>query len=111
MLCLIMVAGHSTRLERELRNDTSGEFESLVNVPKALLPGPDGPLLLDQWWNALTNARSRFSDIFMVTVGAAQWVTERERSEKRACVLSLFLSLFPPVCRSVPMARMLRLCS
>jgi glucuronokinase len=69
-----MVAGHATRLERELRNDTSGEFDHLVNIPKALLPGPDGPLLLDQWWYALTNARSRFSDIFMVTVRK----TERE---------------------------------
>lgn len=79
MKCIILVAGHSTRLERELRDDTSGEFASLVNIPKALLPGPEGPLLLDQWWQALNNARSRFSDIFMVTVRVRQIRNQKER--------------------------------
>ena len=68
MKCVILTAGHATKLEAEIRAEQSGEFAHLSNKPKALLPGPDGRPLLDYWWEALTQTRKQFSDIFLVTV-------------------------------------------
>ena len=54
MKCIILTAGHATKLEAEIRADASGNFAHLSNKPKALLPGPDGRPVLDYWWEALT---------------------------------------------------------
>ncbi|EGD74001.1 hypothetical protein PTSG_05698 [Salpingoeca rosetta] len=67
MKCVILVAGHATRLEAELRADTSGKYASLVGIPKALLPGPDGRPILDQWWAAVNTASHISSDVYLVT--------------------------------------------
>ncbi|EDQ91895.1 uncharacterized protein MONBRDRAFT_14509 [Monosiga brevicollis MX1] len=81
MKCIILVAGHATRLERELC-EQGGTFRHLRNIPKALLPGPDGQALLDQWWKAVSSARQHFSDVFLVTNAAKyknyeRWATAR----------------------------------
>ena len=60
----LQVAGHSSRLESEIKLDQSGDFTDLINVPKALLPGRSG-LLLDGWLE--TRARVAFSEIILVT--------------------------------------------
>eukprot|EP00039_Didymoeca_costata_P022849 m.5353 g.5353 ORF g.5353 m.5353 type:complete len:619 (+) comp3281_c0_seq1:104-1960(+) len=72
MKCVILVAGHQTRLEDEVRTDSSGRYKHLVGVPKALFPviSPggkrEGRTLLDSWWEAirLTNA---FEKVYLVT--------------------------------------------
>lgn len=66
MLCILLVAGHGTRLERDIKRDTSGKYSSLVGIPKALLPGVDGRKILDYWWKAV-NIRQVFSEVYLVT--------------------------------------------
>lgn len=41
MVCIIFVAGHNDLLEKEIASDTSGKYEVLKGVPKALLPASD----------------------------------------------------------------------
>ena len=41
MVCIIFVAGHNDRLEREIQEDDSGRFDKLKGMPKALLPAED----------------------------------------------------------------------
>ena len=41
MVCIIFVAGHNDRLEREIQEDATGRFEKLKGMPKALLPAED----------------------------------------------------------------------
>ncbi|XP_053630573.2 uncharacterized protein [Cherax quadricarinatus] len=45
MRAVILAAGYGTRLEQDLRNDTSGEFSHLIGVPKPLLPVGSHPLI------------------------------------------------------------------
>lgn len=66
MICVILVAGHGTLLENEIKRDTSGLFAHLEGVPKALLPGVGGKKILDFWWEAL-RTRQLFSEVYMVT--------------------------------------------
>eukprot|EP00051_Salpingoeca_urceolata_P018481 m.259803 g.259803 ORF g.259803 m.259803 type:complete len:221 (+) comp19206_c0_seq12:186-848(+) len=67
MKCIILVAGHATRLEEDIKQDERPEFEKLRGVPKALLPGPAGPTLLDNWWSSVGNASNvQFSEVFLV---------------------------------------------
>ena len=68
MKCVIVVAGHGTVLENEIR--LRGP-KDLVGIPKALLPGINGKKILDSWWNVL-NQRSLFSDVYLV-VNAAKF--------------------------------------
>ena len=70
MKCVLLVAGHSTRLEAEVAADTSGRYASLIGTPKALFPGADGKPILDQWWAAISSATSISSDVFLVTVSS-----------------------------------------
>eukprot|EP00043_Microstomoeca_roanoka_P008807 m.84615 g.84615 ORF g.84615 m.84615 type:complete len:617 (-) comp14393_c7_seq2:1547-3397(-) len=67
MRCVVLVAGHSTRLEAEVRRDTSGKFAHLAGIPKALLPGIDGRPILDQWWAALGSTRNTIASVHLVT--------------------------------------------
>ena len=54
MKAVILGAGYGTRLERDLKNDTSAQFSHLIGVPKALLPiGPFGDALISHWVEAL----------------------------------------------------------
>ncbi|XP_046854466.1 uncharacterized protein LOC124447545 [Xenia sp. Carnegie-2017] len=66
MICIILVAGHGTKLENEIKNDPSGKFNHLQGVPKALLPGVGGKKILDFWWDAI-NVRQYFSAVYLVT--------------------------------------------
>ena len=66
MICIILVAGHGTRLEKDIKCSTLEEHQHLIGVPKALLPGLDGLKILDYWWR-LVKMRHLFSDVFLVT--------------------------------------------
>ena len=63
MKCVILVAGHGTQLENDIRE--SGP-RNLVGIPKSLLPGVGGKKILDLWWSCL-NQKSIFTDIYLVT--------------------------------------------
>ncbi|KAM8927621.1 uncharacterized protein RCH25_007855 [Pelodytes ibericus] len=66
MICILLVAGHGTLLESHIKNDQSGLYSFLEDVPKALLPGVDGKKILDFWWKAV-NTRRLFSEVYLVT--------------------------------------------
>ncbi|XP_028400045.1 glucuronokinase 1-like isoform X2 [Dendronephthya gigantea] len=66
MICIILVAGHGTILENEIKNDKTGAFTHLQGVPKALLPGVGGKKILDFWWDAI-NVRQYFTAVYLVT--------------------------------------------
>eukprot|EP01059_Diplonema_ambulator_P003778 TRINITY_DN13482_c0_g1_i2.p1 TRINITY_DN13482_c0_g1~~TRINITY_DN13482_c0_g1_i2.p1 ORF type:complete len:171 (+),score=41.03 TRINITY_DN13482_c0_g1_i2:133-645(+) len=70
MTCVILVAGHSNYLENQIREADNEAFQSLVGVPKALLPvkGRNGKecAILDLWWNELKERRA-FSNVYLVT--------------------------------------------
>ncbi|KAL5499940.1 hypothetical protein EMCRGX_G011415 [Ephydatia muelleri] len=69
MICIILVAGHGVVLEREIQEDTSGNFAHLIGIPKALLPASGGvetETILDCWWSAL-KSRQQFEDVYLVT--------------------------------------------
>eukprot|EP00053_Salpingoeca_punica_P020390 m.211417 g.211417 ORF g.211417 m.211417 type:complete len:608 (-) comp18324_c0_seq1:4027-5850(-) len=64
---LVLVAGLATRLEHELAADPSPESKRLLKLPKALLPGPSGSHIIDNWLEAVAASRVSFSDIYIVT--------------------------------------------
>ena len=68
MVCIIFVAGHNDRLEREIASDDSGKYESLKGVPKALLPTASGSskTILGRWWEEV-NKRQQFKEVYLVT--------------------------------------------
>ena len=46
MKVILTAAGHYSKLEEEVRADSSGDFAQLIGYPKALFPGPGpGPSL------------------------------------------------------------------
>ena len=65
MICIILVAGHETNLDQEIRADQSGQYRHLEGVPKALLPGVGGKKILDYWWDII-KSRQLFSHVFLV---------------------------------------------
>jgi glucuronokinase len=65
MICILLVAGHETSLDEEIRSDISGQFAHLEGVPKALLPGVGGKRILDYWWDIIKN-RQLFSQVYLV---------------------------------------------
>ena len=65
MICIILVAGHDTNLNEEIKNDSSGQFRHLEGTPKALLPGVGGKRILDYWWDLIKN-RQLFSQVFLI---------------------------------------------
>ncbi|XP_069470184.1 uncharacterized protein [Ambystoma mexicanum] len=66
MICILLVAGHGTLLESQIKNDSSGLYSSLEGVPKALLPGVGRKKILDFWWKVV-NKRQLFSEVYLVT--------------------------------------------
>ncbi|XP_029699838.1 glucuronokinase with putative uridyl pyrophosphorylase [Takifugu rubripes] len=66
MICILLVAGHGTVLETQIKNDTTGLYSHLAGVPKALLPGIGGKKILDFWWETV-NMRQLFTDVYLVT--------------------------------------------
>lgn len=65
MICIILVAGHETNLDQEIRADETGQYRHLEGVPKALLPGVGGKKILDYWWDII-KSRQLFSHVFLV---------------------------------------------
>ncbi|XP_078389149.1 glucuronokinase with putative uridyl pyrophosphorylase isoform X4 [Cetorhinus maximus] len=66
MICVLLVAGHGTLLESEIKNEATGLYSHLVGIPKALLPGIGGKKILDFWWEVV-NMRQLFSEVYLVT--------------------------------------------
>jgi len=69
MICIIFVAGHNDRLEREIAEDKSGAYDHLKGVPKALLPvsmAVPSLTTLGRWW-ASVNTRQQFREVYLVT--------------------------------------------
>eukprot|EP01134_Creolimax_fragrantissima_P004066 CFRG4066T1 len=52
--CVLLAAGHDTRLEREIREDDSGDYSALVNLPKSLLPIRGANSVLKEWLVVVT---------------------------------------------------------
>ncbi|XP_061781525.1 glucuronokinase with putative uridyl pyrophosphorylase isoform X3 [Nerophis lumbriciformis] len=66
MICILLVAGHGTVLETQIKNDDTGLYNYLTGVPKALLPGIGGKKILDFWWETV-NMRQLFTEVYLVT--------------------------------------------
>ncbi|XP_056139075.1 glucuronokinase with putative uridyl pyrophosphorylase [Lampris incognitus] len=66
MICILLVAGHGTLLETQIKNDSTGLYSQLTGVPKALLPGIGGKKILDFWWETV-NTRQLFTEVYLVT--------------------------------------------
>ncbi|KAF4104077.1 glucuronokinase with putative uridyl pyrophosphorylase isoform X1 [Onychostoma macrolepis] len=66
MICILLVAGHGTILETQIKTDVTGLYAHLTGVPKALLPGVGGKKILDFWWETV-NTRQLFSEVYLVT--------------------------------------------
>uniref|UniRef100_A0A672KEB4 Glucuronokinase 1-like n=1 Tax=Sinocyclocheilus grahami TaxID=75366 RepID=A0A672KEB4_SINGR len=66
MICILLVAGHGTILETQIKSDVTGLHAHLTGVPKALLPGVGGKKILDFWWETV-NTRQLFSEVYLVT--------------------------------------------
>ncbi len=59
---MLLVAGHDSTLQDEIRADETGSYVHLEGVPKALMPGVGGKRLLDYWWDIIKN-RQLFSEV------------------------------------------------
>ncbi|XP_033833473.1 glucuronokinase with putative uridyl pyrophosphorylase [Periophthalmus magnuspinnatus] len=66
MICILLVAGHGTVLQTQIKNDDTGLYSHLAGVPKALLPGTGGKKILDFWWETV-NMRQLFTEVYLVT--------------------------------------------
>ncbi|XP_049581746.1 glucuronokinase with putative uridyl pyrophosphorylase isoform X2 [Syngnathus scovelli] len=66
MICILLVAGHGTLLQTEIKNDDTGLYSHLIGVPKTLLPGTGGRKILDFWWKTI-NLRQLFTEVYLVT--------------------------------------------
>ncbi|XP_077398082.1 glucuronokinase with putative uridyl pyrophosphorylase isoform X2 [Festucalex cinctus] len=66
MICVLLVAGHGTLLQTEIKNDDTGLYSHLIGVPKTLLPGIGGKKILDFWWKTV-NLRQLFTKVYLVT--------------------------------------------
>jgi NDP-sugar pyrophosphorylase family protein len=63
---LILAAGYGTRLETDIRNDTTGKYKHLLGKPKPLVPLLGRPLIAF-WMEILQNAQIKNEQIFIVT--------------------------------------------
>ncbi|XP_061682466.1 glucuronokinase with putative uridyl pyrophosphorylase isoform X4 [Syngnathoides biaculeatus] len=67
MICILLVAGHGTLLETEIKqNDDTDFYSHLIGVPVTLLPGIGGMKILDFWWKTV-NVRQLFTEAYLVT--------------------------------------------
>lgn len=65
MKALILAAGYGTRLQRDLRNDQSGNYNELLDVPKPLLPIGTYPLC-SHLMMMLKKVDSRIDKVYLV---------------------------------------------
>jgi glucuronokinase len=55
MICLLVLTSHEGPLEAEIRDDMSGEYDSLKGAPRGLLPsGVAEKQIIDIWWDAVS---------------------------------------------------------
>lgn len=66
MKALILAAGYGTRLQRDLRNDQSGNYNELLDVPKPLLPIGTYPLC-SHLMMMLKKVDSRIDKVYLVS--------------------------------------------
>ncbi|XP_076061938.1 uncharacterized protein LOC143037500 isoform X2 [Oratosquilla oratoria] len=66
LVCVILTAGHATKLSNDIEQAKSEKYSHLKGIPKALLPGPMGKKILDYWWDAI-KMRQVFSGAYLVT--------------------------------------------
>ncbi|XP_038645109.1 probable mannose-1-phosphate guanylyltransferase 1 isoform X2 [Scyliorhinus canicula] len=57
MKAVILAAGYGTRFNRDLQNDTSGDFQHLCGIPKPLLP-VGNKALISHWMAAIEKINS-----------------------------------------------------
>lgn len=63
---VILAAGYGSRLQKDIENDPSKQFESLLGQPKALLPVGGVPLL-DHWLRAFRESGGAVGPVIVVT--------------------------------------------
>lgn len=63
---VILAAGYGSRLQRDIEQDPSKQFEGLLGQPKALLPVGGVPLL-DHWLRAFREANGAVGPVIVVT--------------------------------------------
>jgi NDP-sugar pyrophosphorylase family protein len=64
MKALVLAAGYGTRLERDLKADSSGKYAHLQGVPKPLMPIGGKPLI-SRWMECLQSEDS-INEVFVV---------------------------------------------
>lgn len=67
MKAIILAAGYGTRLQKDISDDTTGQYDHLLNVPKPLLPIGNKPLI-SHWMPYLQSLE--ITDVYVVTNGA-----------------------------------------
>ncbi|XP_067843816.1 glucose-1-phosphate adenylyltransferase isoform X4 [Heptranchias perlo] len=65
MKAIILAAGYGTRLNRDLQNDTSGDFKHLHGIPKPLLPV--GHRALISHWMAAIDKINSIDSVYVIT--------------------------------------------
>lgn len=64
MKALILAAGYGTRLERDLKAETSGKYVHLLGIPKPLMPIGGKPLIT-RWMECL-NDEDFIDEVYVV---------------------------------------------
>lgn len=54
---IVLAAGYGTRLERDIKADTTGKYKELLGVPKALIPVAGKPLI--EYWIEIFNDNNK----------------------------------------------------
>ncbi|XP_078408017.1 uncharacterized protein LOC144686557 isoform X1 [Cetorhinus maximus] len=65
MKAIILAAGYGTRFNRDLQNDTSGDFKHLCGIPKPLLP-VGNKALISHWMAAMEKINS-IDAVYVIT--------------------------------------------
>ncbi|KAK2168647.1 hypothetical protein LSH36_15g09073 [Paralvinella palmiformis] len=68
MKAIVLCAGFGTRLEKDLQNDSSGQYKHLIGVPKPLLPIGNEPLITH--WARTTRDVPDVDTVYVVTNAA-----------------------------------------
>ncbi len=66
MKAVVLAAGYGTRLERDLKEDTSQKYKQLIGTPKPLLP--IGRLPLISYWANVTESLSETEALWVVVI-------------------------------------------
>ncbi|KAK9721399.1 hypothetical protein K7432_003429 [Basidiobolus ranarum] len=72
---IFLSAGYGTRLQRDIEQDISGKYSSLLGLPKALVPLGNYDALLTRWWELLqqfeksstTSLKFKLDNVYIIT--------------------------------------------